>query len=299
MKEYFENKNKYRELEAADVKTLFPERSGECNKADFGYVALVGGSLEYSGAIRLAGLANAAARSGAGVVSAAVPRGIARIVAGAVLECTVFPLSDSDGEFVFNEEEFEKLCRRYKTIAFGMGIGNTDETLKALEYLLQNYNGVLIVDADGLNAMSKLDVGAIKESGAKLVLTPHLKEFSRLSGCSIEEIKKNPSGLAKELAKSLGAIVLLKGAESYITDGEAVYINRRGCAGMATAGSGDVLSGILAAVCASNEARLLLAAAGGAWINGAAGELAQQKNGAVSMLAGDTAACIKDVILSL
>ena len=299
MKEYFENNNKYRELEAADVKTLFPERSGECNKADFGYVALVGGSLEYSGAIRLAGLANAAARSGAGVVSAAVPREIARIVAGAVLECTVFPLSDSDGELVFNEEEFAKLCRRYKTIAFGMGIGNTDETLKALEYLLENYSGVLIVDADGLNAMSKLDAGIIKESGAKLVLTPHLKEFSRLSGCSIEEIKKNPSGLAKELAKSLGAIVLLKGAESYITDGEAVYINRRGCAGMATAGSGDVLSGILAAVCASNEARLLLAAAGGAWINGAAGELAQQKNGAVSMLAGDTAACIKDVILNL
>lgn len=299
MKEFFENNNTYSELEAADVKALFPERSGECNKADFGYVALVGGSLEYSGAIRLAGLANAAARSGAGVVSVAVPRGIAKIVAGAVLECTVFPLSDSDGELVFNEEEFAKLCRRYRTIAFGMGIGNTDETLKALEYLLKNYSGVLIVDADGLNAMSKLDAGTIKESGAKLVLTPHLKEFSRLSGCSIEEIKKNPSGLAKELAKSLGAIVLLKGAESFITDGEAVYINRRGCAGMATAGSGDVLSGILAAVCASNEARLLLAAAGGAWINGAAGELAQQKNGAVSMLAGDTANSIKDVIVSL
>ena len=299
MKEFFENNNTYSELEAADVKALFPERSGECNKADFGYVALVGGSLEYSGAIRLAGLANAAARSGAGVVSVAVPRGIAKIVAGAVLECTVFSLSDSDGELVFNEEEFAKLCRRYRTIAFGMGIGNTDETLKALEYLLKNYSGVLIVDADGLNAMSKLDAGTIKESGAKLVLTPHLKEFSRLSGYCIEEIKKNPSGLAKKLAKSLGAIVLLKGAESFITDGEAVYINRRGCAGMATAGSGDVLSGILAAVCASNEARLLLAAAGGAWINGAAGELAQQKNGAVSMLAGDTAACIKDVILSL
>ena len=299
MKECFKENYKVFETGLSDLAELFPIRSGNCNKGDFGYVALIGGSLEYSGAIRLAALANAAARSGAGVVTAAVPRSIAGITAAAVLESTIFPLSDKDGELIFVEDEFAKLCRRYKTIAFGMGVGNSRETVKAVEYLLKNYDKTLIVDADGLNAMAKLDPEIIRKSSAKLILTPHVKEFSRLSGYSVEEVLASPCRLANELADKLNAIVLLKGAETYITDGNVTYLNRRGCAGMATAGSGDVLSGILAAVCASNEARLLLAAAGGATLNGAAGELAQQKFGAVSMLAGDTAACIKDVILSL
>ncbi|MBQ9882765.1 MAG: hypothetical protein IJM42_09185, partial [Synergistes sp.] len=155
-------------ITAEDIKRLFPERPAECNKGDFGYVALVGGSLEYSGAIRLAALANAAMRSGAGVASVAAPRSICPLVAGAVLEATLFPLSEDAGELSFSEEEFAKLCRRYDCIAFGMGIGNTEDTAKAVEYLLTHYGKTLIVDADGLNAMAKLDRALIRSSKARL-----------------------------------------------------------------------------------------------------------------------------------
>ncbi len=286
------------ELEAADVAAAFPERERDSNKSDFGYVALVGGSLEYSGAIRLAGLAGCAMRAGAGVVSIAAPRSICPAIAARVLESTVFPLSEERGELRFCEDEFAKLCRRYRVIAFGMGIGNTEETLKALEYILAHYEGVLIVDADGLSALAKADRDLIGNTKAKLLLTPHPKEFSRITGQTVAEVVAAPAKNAVWLARELGAVVLLKGADTYISDGARLFVNSRGCPGMATAGSGDVLSGILSALCAVNG-DLAFAAAAGAWVNGAAGELAQAKRGSVSMTSGDTADAIIDVIKSL
>ncbi|MBR3297404.1 MAG: NAD(P)H-hydrate dehydratase [Firmicutes bacterium] len=283
-------------ITAEDIKRLFPERPAECNKGDFGYVALVGGSLEYSGAIRLAALANAAMRSGAGVASVAAPRSICPLVAGAVLEATLFPLSEDGGELRFSEEEFERLCRRYDCIAFGMGIGNTEETAKAVEYLLTHYGKTLIVDADGLNAMAGLDRPIIRNSKARLVLTPHLKEFSRLSGAPMEDIKAAPVESAKALANDLKAVVLLKGSTTAVAGPTGkVLLTDRGCPGMATAGSGDVLSGILSAVCV-NADDLVLAAAAGAYINGSAGELAQSRRSAVTMTSSDTAACVAEVV---
>ncbi len=298
MKELLREGFKCFELEAPDLRAAFPSRERDCNKGDFGYVALVGGSIEYSGAIRLAGLAHCAMRSGAGVVSVAVPRSLCPIVAARVLESTVFPLSEAEGGLRFCEEEFARLCRRYKVIAFGMGIGNTDETLKGLEYLLANYKGVLIIDADGLSALAKADRALIAGTGARLLLTPHPKEYSRIMGMSVEDVTAAPAKNAVMLARELGAVALLKGADTYISDGARLFVNSRGCPGMATAGSGDVLSGILSAVCAGPAgADLAFAAAAGAYINGAAGELAQSRFGEVSMTAGDTAEAIKDVII--
>lgn len=287
-----------------EIRSLFPKRPEECNKGDFGYVALIGGSIEYSGAIRLAAMANSAMRAGAGVASIAAPRSICPVIAGSVLEPTLIPLSERDGRLVFRQEEFEAVCRRYACIAFGMGIANTDETVKAVEYLLKNYDKPLVIDADGLNAMSKLDKSIIKSTGAKLVITPHVKEFSRLSGLSVEDIKSNPQKSAENLADELDAVVLLKGSTTVIaepaTSGKErlTYLADRGCPGMATAGSGDVLSGILSAL-APNTDNLTLAAAAAAYINGAAGELAQNKRSDVSMTASDTASCIAEVIESI
>lgn len=301
-------KPKTRMITAGEVRSLFPERPAECHKGNFGYVALIGGSIEYSGAIRLAAMANAAMRSGAGVATAAVPRSIAPVVAGEVLEATVYPLSDSSGELVFSEEDFVPLCRRYDCIAFGMGIGDSPETLRAIRYLLENYTGTLVVDADGLNAMSRLERGIVRNSRARLVLTPHLKEFSRLSGMEMGDIKADPAAAAQSLADELDAVVLLKGSTTYVAgpshwtdesqDCCAVLMTDRGCPGMATAGSGDVLSGILSAVCV-NASDLVLAAAGGAYINGAAGELAQSKRSAVTMTSRDTAMNIAETIEQL
>lgn len=290
-------------IKEQDIIKLFPKRAAECNKGNFGYVALIGGSIEYSGAIRLAAMANAAMRSGAGVASVAAPLSICPIIAERILEATLIPLSEEKGRLVFSEDEFKAICRRYDCIAFGMGIAMTDETVKAVRYLLESYDKILIVDADGLNAMSELDKDLIRNTKSRLVLTPHIKEFSRLSGMSVDEIKQDPEGAVCRLADELGATVLLKGSTTYVAgtmnDGSRnVMCTDRGCPGMATAGSGDVLSGILSAICV-NANDLVTAAAAGAYINGAAGELAESRHSDVTMTASDTASCIAEIIEGL
>ena len=244
-------------------------------------------------------MANCAMRAGAGVACIAIPKSLAYLIASDILEATLYPLSEEDGHIKFEEEEFSGLLSR-RVIAIGMGIGDTEESSKCVGYLLKNYGGVLIIDADGLNVLSKMDRETVKESRAQIVLTPHLKEFSRLSGIPLPNVQAGDKAeLAASLAKELGCIVLLKGPVTAVTDGETVYLVSRGCVGMATAGSGDVLSGILAAVTSCNTDNVLLAAAAGAYINGVAGEIAQERNGQISMIASDTALSVRDAINSL
>lgn len=282
-------------VEAADLAGLFRPRKNFSNKGTYGYTALIGGSKRYSGAIRLAGMANAAMRAGAGVVKLAVPDVLFSVVAPAVLESTVFPLSDNGEEMIFSEKELAELTANVKTAAFGMGIGTGEGTAEALEWLLTHFTGRLIVDADGLTFLSRMDREKILNAACTLILTPHLKEFSRLTGLSVTEIQHSPLPAAEAYAKETGTILLLKGPATIITDGETTCLTDTGCAGMATAGSGDVLSGILAAILGYAPDPLLGTAAA-AWINGKAGELAQQKYGSVSMVAGDTVASIAEAI---
>ncbi|MBR3483927.1 MAG: NAD(P)H-hydrate dehydratase [Lachnospiraceae bacterium] len=281
-------------LEESDVAGFLGKRPNFSNKGTYGYTALIGGSKRYSGAVRLAGMANAAMRAGAGVVKVALPGALYHDLLPLILESTVFPLSDRDGEAVFNEAELAELVANVKTVAFGMGIGVSEETLKILMYLLKNYKGRLIIDADGLTLLSRMDRSVLKSTAGQVVLTPHLKEFERLTGKRIDEILVSPIDTARAYASETNTVVLLKGPSTIITDGRVTYITDAGCPGMATAGSGDVLSGILSAVCANGE--LVRAVAAGAYINGKAGELAQEKYGAVSMVASDTVGCIPEVI---
>lgn len=285
-------------VEGADVAAIFPKRKNFSNKGSYGYIALIGGSLNYNGAIRLAYMANAAMRAGAGVVRAAAPKSICREMIPHILESTLFPLSDKNGNVVFIREELDALIRNVKTVAFGMGIGVSDESRKILEYLLTEYKGTLIVDADGLTILSGLDKDIIRNAVCRIVLTPHIKEFSRLVHCEVADILASPVQTACEYAREYGVILLLKGPATIITDGKRVLLTDRGCAGMATAGSGDVLSGIVAATCAVGT-DLLCATAAAAYINGRAGELAQEKMGAVSMLAGDTVAMLPQAVLEI
>lgn len=280
-------------LEDGDIAGFLGERPNFSNKGTYGYTALIGGSKRYSGAVRLAGMANAAMRAGAGVVKVALPGALYHDLLPLILESTVFPLSDRDGEAVFNEAELAELVANVKTVAFGMGIGVSEETSKILMYLLKNYKGRLIIDADGLTLLSRMDRSVLKGAAGKVVLTPHLKEFERLTGKPMHEILAAPVETVVKYAAETGAVVLLKGPSTIITDGRVTYITDVGCPGMATAGSGDVLSGILSAVCANGE--LVRAVAVGAYINGKAGELAQEKYGAISMIASDTVGCIPEV----
>ncbi|MDO4939953.1 MAG: NAD(P)H-hydrate dehydratase [Lachnospiraceae bacterium] len=274
------------------ARRMLGARAEDSHKGDYGYIALVGGSLEYSGAIRLASMANVAMRSGAGVTAIAAPGSICSLIVPQILESTLFPLADNNGEMVFAESDFDRLISRYDCIAVGMGMGNTDETGKAIRYLLENYEGILIIDADGLNALACMEdrVHRLKASEAKIILTPHPGEFGRL--------RVNDES-AEEFAKETQTIVLLKGHTTTVTDGVKTYKITCGCAGMATAGSGDVLSGILSAICASHKNELLAATAVGVYINGVAGEIAQAESSDITMIASDTAKAVKEAVLKI
>ena len=287
----------YRLIEDCDMKDALGVRANYSNKSAYGYVALIGGSKRYSGAIRLAYMGNAAMRSGAGVVKLAVADSLYETVAANVLESTIFPMPDNDGEIIFDEKKTDELVSNVKTVAFGMGIGVTEETELLLLHLLDSYDGKLIVDADGLTILSRIEPEKIRNTKSKLILTPHMKEFSRLTGLSIKEILNDPIGEAKKYAKEFECILLLKGPSTIVTDGETVYITDAGCAGMATAGSGDVLSGVLSAVCSYVE-DTLLATVTGAHIAGRAGEMAGEKLSQISMIASDTVSFIPQVLIS-
>lgn len=292
-------------VEKDDFNKIFKARPNYSNKGSFGYIALIGGSKRYCGAIQLATLANAAMRSGAGVVQVALPNSLIHDVASHILESTIYPLSDEDGELVFAEDEIRHLIQRVKTIAFGMGIGVSSQTSKLLSYILSHYDGRLIIDADGLTILSELtkeNPSILSNSKCQIVLTPHLKEFSRLSDLEIETIQENPIYHAQKYVQEYvkkhdknNLVLLLKGPTTIVTDGNEVFLTDAGCAGMATAGSGDVLSGILSAVCAwGND--LTLSTIAGAYINGKAGEYAQKEINPISMIASDTVNEITKVI---
>lgn len=282
--------------EKEDVSKCFPERKNMSNKGTYGYTALIGGSDKYTGAIRLSAMAEASMRSGTGVCTVGVIQSLKDKVGDKVLESTVYPLSENEGNLIFEEKEFTDLVSRRKAVAFGMGIGTTKEVEKALRFLIGNYSGILIVDADGLNCLSKIEEEVILKKAGVLVVTPHIKEFSRLSGKEISEILEKPVDIAMEYAKKKKCILLLKGPTTIVTDGKRVIFVNRGCPGMATAGSGDVLSGIVCSVCGANGENALEAVASAAWINGRAGELAQRAYGDVSMISSDTVKFIVDAI---
>ena len=285
-------------IEEGDIRQLFRPRKNYSNKGTYGYTALIGGSERYSGAVRLAGYASAAMRSGAGVVKLAAPKNLGSVIMSEILESTYFPLSEKEGAVVFEEREIAELISNVKTVAFGMGIGTSEGAADILKYLLTHYEGKLIVDADGLTLLSRMDRESINNRRCELILTPHIKEFSRLTGKEIKDILEAPVNAAMSYAEDNRLILLLKGPSTIVTDGEKTYIVDAGCAGMATAGSGDVLSGILSAVCAYSD-DMLMAAAAGAYINGKAGVAAQDMNGSISMTAGDTIKCIPGIIKAL
>lgn len=274
-------------IEAKDIVSIFPKRLNYSNKSTYSYVALMGGSINYNGAIRLATLANCAMRSGAGVCSVVVPKSISSIVMQNCLESTVISMDEEDGHFKYNPKELDTIIKKYKVIAFGMGITNSLETQEILKYLLTNYEYNLLIDADGLNALSQIDESYLINKKCNVILTPHIMEFSRLTKLSIDEINNNPINYAKEYAKKYNVTLLLKGPTTIVTDGNIVYLIDKGCPGMATAGSGDVLSGIISGILGYNK-NIVLAVATGAFVNGLAGEIAQKEFGDISMISSDT-----------
>lgn len=271
-------------LEVSDIKNYFKERKSNCNKGDFGKVGILGGSINYTGSIKLAYYGTSAMRSGAGIVRLIIKKDIAKYVIPNILEETIFILDNN----------LEESIKNLDALAIGMGWQQTKENEEILKFILKNYKGKLVIDADGLNILAN-NLNWLKDSKAKIVLTPHIKEFSRLIKIDIEEILKNKEFYVQKFTNEYNVILLLKGERTIIADKNNFYKVNKGCAGMATAGSGDVLSGILVGMLGYNNYNLLTVAAG-AYLNGLAGELAQNKNTDIAMIASDTIKFIPDAI---
>ncbi|MBQ8743417.1 MAG: NAD(P)H-hydrate dehydratase [Clostridia bacterium] len=279
----------YRLVETEDLFDIICERANFSNKGTYGYVALLGGCENYSGAMKLASCAYAAMRSGAGVAKLIVPREISNSVSHYLLENTLATLPSVNGRFVFDPDALEGELEGIRSLAVGMGMGRSEDNERIIRYLLLKEDMSLIIDADGLNTVASSEdlMEILKKRNAPTLLTPHPKEFERLSGISMNEILSDPIYHAKEFAKRYSLVLLLKGSSTVITDGNDVYIINRGCAGMATAGSGDVLSGVLAGISGYTDGFLKVAVSG-AYIAGLAGEYAQRETNSISMTAGDT-----------
>lgn len=273
----------------ADFRALFAPRPHNSHKGAFGYVGLLGGCLRYSGAVKLANLSQTALRCGCGVATLMVPQSIARSTLPYLLESTLFPLPDRDGYMAFDKAALGEALRGKAALVMGMGWGQGPDNGRILEYVLTQTQMPLVLDADALNTLAGLDLSLLRAHGGPVILTPHVGEFVRLSGLSREEILADPVGVARAFAQRWGVILLLKGPATVITDGKTTYLTCRGCPGMATAGSGDVLSGVLAGLLGYLPATALTVACG-AYVAGLAGELAQAKQTAVTMVASDTAA---------
>ena len=259
-----------------------------CNKYTRGKTAIIGGSTGMTGAVCLA--SRAASRSGCGLVCAVVPEELNGIFEIKLTEEMSLPLNSENGRFKGDDTEklFDMLAKCH-SVATGMGAGKSNGYQKVLKWLLREYKGKLILDADALNIIAEKPY-YLREG---VVLTPHTGEFSRLTGKNSIEIENNREELAKKYAKENSAVVVLKGENTVVTDGERVYINKTGNKGMAKGGSGDVLSGIIASLCAQGMENYD-AAVCGVYLHGLAGDIAEENYTDMSMTASDIIKHIPD-----
>lgn len=253
-----------------------PPRNQNTHKGDYGKILLLCGAEGYTGAPALA--AKAALRTGAGLIFLGVPRSVYPIVASKLDAPMVFPLPDREGKLSVEALPYilEKL-EQADACLVGPGLGRSEELDILIQQIVQNCKCPLVLDADGINAMAA-HKDVLRGAACPLILTPHEGEFRRLTQTADEDRMAGAGSLAREL----DAVVLRKGHETVITDGNAIYVNRTGNAGMATGGSGDVLAGILTALLGQGVAPLE-AAATAAWLHGTAGDLAAARLGQYGM----------------
>ncbi len=269
------------ETSAGFVDRLLPVRDREAHKGNFGKILLLCGSVGFTGAAALA--ARAALRTGSGLIYLGVPDTVYPILAGKLDEPMVFPLP-SDGCGRLSALAAPEILWRLKSCdacLIGPGLGRADDIREIVEAVLGRFTGPVVLDADGLNAVDG-HIDVLRGAGCPLVLTPHEGEFARLGG----DLTLGREAAAVQMARDTGAVVLLKGHRTLITDGERMYRNTTGNPGMATGGSGDVLSGILTSLLGQGIAPLEAAAAA-AWIHGAAGDRCAEAMGEYGLTPGD------------
>ncbi|MHC4744199.1 MAG: NAD(P)H-hydrate dehydratase [Planctomycetota bacterium] len=235
-------------MQAIDTIPNLKPRTADAHKGDFGKILIVAGSVGMSGAAALAG--KSALRSGAGLVRIATPESILRVVASIDPCYTTIPLpEDAAGRIsVAAVPKILNAVEENDALAFGPGVGTSSDLRSILENLIAQEALRIVIDADGLNNLAALGDWPARTK-ANLILTPHPGEMIRLWAPLIREpMPTNRQDQATQFAQRTGAIVVLKGAGTVVTDGEKVYTNKTGNPGMATAGSGDVLTGMITAL---------------------------------------------------
>lgn len=267
-------------LDHQSVLNLLPDRDLHAHKGNFGRILLLCGSEGYTGAAYLCAMG--ALRSGAGLVYLGVPRSIYPIMAVKLTEAIVFPLPDKEG--MFSEEAIDAVLPKLNhmdVVVIGPGLGQSEGTFSFTKQILERFHGPVILDADGINVICR-HKDILRGRTCPTVLTPHEGEFHRLGGdCSSGRVPA-----AQAFAKAYGVVLLLKGHETVITDGKDTYLNPTGNPGMATGGSGDVLTGIIAGLVGQGLSSLR-ASACGAWLHGKCGDVCANEIGQYGMLPSD------------
>jgi NAD(P)H-hydrate epimerase len=270
-----------------------PARSADAHKGTAGLVLVVAGSRGMAGAAAL--VAGAALRAGAGLVRVATADAALDTVAGLVPCCTTAPLPD-DGAAISGEAAATvlTLADGQDALAMGPGLGQTDGVARAVRDVLAGVSVPVVLDADALNVLGDEAGAVLADSPATAVLTPHPGEAARLLGASPKQVQGDREAAAAELA-GIADVAVLKGAGTVVTDGSRVYVNETGNPGMATAGAGDVLTGVLTALVASGM-EPFDAAVLGVWAHGKAGDLAAERLGPLGLTAWDILGCVPEAL---
>ena len=265
---------------------VLKKRKRDTYKGDYGHVLIVAGSSGMTGAAYLA--SEAALLTGSGLVTCAIPKSLNQIMEKKLTEVMTLPVEDR-GKGHFISSGFCKIrdfSEKTDVVAIGPGLSKTKEVRVFVKKLLRGLNVPIVLDADGLNCIAdKPDV--LKEVKKPVVITPHPGELSRLNKKKVDKIQKNRTIFAKEFSDKYGVTVILKGSQTLVASpGKKTYINRTGNPGMASGGTGDVLTGMVASLIGQGYP-VYEAAQKAVYLHGLAGDAAAEDKGEPSLRAQD------------
>lgn len=277
--------------EDADVDKLLPYRKSDSHKGSYGKVAVIGGSKNVAGASMFS--AESAYRMGCGLVKVCTVEDNRQILQTRLPEAMLATFDPFDKDSI--RTVIKETLAWADVIILGPGLGTFAYAEYIVEKVITGFNKQLIIDADGLNVLSQ-HMEWLDNTKADIIITPHLVEMSRLTGEKTGTIKENKYEIARQFAKAHNVVVVLKDARTIVSDGKAqAYINSTGNNGMATGGSGDVLTGVIGGLC-GQKMNTFEAAKLGVYIHGLAGQEAAIKHGRYSMIAGDIVKSVTKVL---
>lgn len=286
-------------LQESDIAEIVVPRSPDSHKGTHGTIAIVTGSSQMAGAALMA--AHGAVRSGAGKVFLRVPGSTAPYCIGVQPEIMVRGVGTGDHFTAADADEIIAESKNWSVLAMGPGLGRDAETKEFLLKVLAAVTCPVVLDADALNLLAG-EKALIASRGSRIIMTPHLAEFSRISGLSMAEIKADPIAAARQFASEWKVNLVLKGAPTLIVSAKTgnVYVNSTGNAGMACGGMGDVLTGMIAAMIAhQGMSDLCSAACAGVYLHGAAGDACRKDRGPYGFTPMETADALPQVLASL